>query len=129
MSFAQLTPHSLCFRHTEKQKLGFVPPRDLGKYSPLIKSQSMTSIQKNRGKEEALSPLHQTKTRSKVQRTQSVPTQTKASRRFHKQSSIERVVDSQDSNPQHYDSSLCNGGSHKASQVSRVLERFAQLLY
>ncbi|XP_039192376.1 RAS protein activator like-3 [Crotalus tigris] len=103
-------------RHTEKQKLGFVPPRDLGKYSPLIKSQSMTSIQKNRGKEEALIPLHQTKTRSKVQRTQSVPTQTKASRHLHKQSSIEHMVDNQDSSPQPYDSYLCNGGSHKASQ-------------
>ncbi|KAG8130065.1 hypothetical protein E2320_016680 [Naja naja] len=90
--------------------------------SPLIKSQSMTSIQKNRGKEEALAPLHQTKNRSKVQRTQSVPTQTKASRRLHKQSSIERVVDSQDSNPQPYDSSLCNGGSHKASQYARQME-------
>ncbi|XP_058027742.1 RAS protein activator like-3 [Ahaetulla prasina] len=103
-------------RHTEKQKVEFVPPRDLDKYSPLIKSQSMTSIQKNKGKEEALTPLYQTKTRSKVQRTQSVPTQTKASRRLHKQSSIERVVDSQDSNPQPYDFSLCNGGSSKASQ-------------
>ncbi|KAM3845247.1 RAS protein activator like-3 isoform 6-T7 [Vipera latastei] len=103
-------------RHTEKEKLGFVPPRDLGKYSPLIKSQSMTSIQKNRGKEEALIPLHQTKTRRKVQRTQSVPTHPKASRHLHKQSSIEHVVDNQDSSPQPYDSSLCNGGGHKASQ-------------
>ncbi|XP_013923754.1 PREDICTED: RAS protein activator like-3-like [Thamnophis sirtalis] len=103
-------------RDAEKQKLGFVPPRDLAKYSPLIKSQSMTSIQKNRGKEDALTPLHPTKSRSKVQRTQSVPTQSKASRRLRKQRSIGRVDDCQDSNPQPYDSSLCNAGSHTASQ-------------
>ncbi|KAM6471665.1 RAS protein activator like-3 isoform 1-T1 [Liasis olivaceus] len=108
-------------RHTEKQKLGFVPPRDLSKYSPLIKSQSMTSIQKNRGKEELLTPLHQTKNRSKVQRTQSVPTQSKASRRLRKQNSTERVADKKDSSPQPYDSSLYNGDNNKASQRGSML--------
>ncbi|KAH0628622.1 hypothetical protein JD844_009981 [Phrynosoma platyrhinos] len=81
-------------RQAEDQKPGFVPPRDLGKHSPLIKSQSMTSIQKGQRKEEPLAPLHQAKARSKVQRTQSVPTQSKGARRLHKQGSMERMVES-----------------------------------
>ncbi|XP_063150537.1 RAS protein activator like-3 [Candoia aspera] len=108
-----LGPH-MQERHSEKEKLGFVPPRDLDKYSPLIKSQSMTSIQKNRGKDEP--PLHQTKTRSKVQRTQSVPAQSKASRRLPKQDSAERVAENQDRSPRPYDSSLYNGDINKASR-------------
>ncbi|XP_042303663.1 RAS protein activator like-3 [Sceloporus undulatus] len=78
----------------ENQKPGFVPPRDLGKHNPLIKSQSMTSIQKGPRKDEPLAPLHQAKARSKVQRTQSVPTQNKGARRLHKQSSTEHMVES-----------------------------------
>ncbi|XP_062975078.1 RAS protein activator like-3 [Elgaria multicarinata webbii] len=87
-------------RQSENQKPGFVPPRELDKHSPLIKSQSMTSIQKGRGKDEPLAPLQSAKTRSKVHRTQSVPTQSKAARRLHKQSSTEHVADSQESSPQ-----------------------------
>ncbi|XP_061438627.1 RAS protein activator like-3 isoform X2 [Rhineura floridana] len=86
-------------RQTESQKPGFVPPRELGKHSPLIKSQSMTSIQKGRAKEEPLAPVQPAKTRSKVQRTQSVPTQSKAARHLEKQSSTQHVAKSQDSSP------------------------------
>ncbi|XP_054859245.1 RAS protein activator like-3 [Eublepharis macularius] len=75
-------------RGTENQKPGFVPPRELGKHNPLIKSHSMTNIQKARGKEEPLAPSPQTKT-SKVHRTQSVPTQSKAARHLRKPGSSE----------------------------------------
>nr|XP_060619519.1 RAS protein activator like-3 isoform X1 [Anolis sagrei ordinatus] len=81
-------------RQAENQKPGFVPPRELDKHSPLIKSQSMTSIQKGQRKEEPLPPVQPPKARSKVQRTQSVPTQTKGGRRLQKQNSMEHVADS-----------------------------------
>ncbi|KAH1176522.1 RAS protein activator like-3 isoform X1 [Mauremys mutica] len=83
------------------EKPGFLPPRELSKYSPLIKSHSMTNIQKGRGKEDEqhlqqlpASP-RQAWERRKVQRTQSVPAQSKAGRRLQKQSSMEHVVESQ----------------------------------
>ncbi|CAM5116817.1 unnamed protein product [Natator depressus] len=83
------------------EKPGFLPPRELSKHSPLIKSHSMTNIQKGRGKEDEQhlqqlpsSPL-QAWERKKVQRTQSVPAQSKAGRRLQKQSSMEHLVESQ----------------------------------
>ncbi|XP_067400691.1 RAS protein activator like-3 isoform X2 [Emydura macquarii macquarii] len=85
----------------DREKPGFLPPRELSKHSPLIKSHSMTNIQKGRGKEDErhvqqlpASP-RQAWERRKVQRTQSVPAQSKAGRRLQKQSSMEHVVESQ----------------------------------
>uniref|UniRef100_A0A670KH35 RAS protein activator like 3 n=3 Tax=Podarcis muralis TaxID=64176 RepID=A0A670KH35_PODMU len=112
-------------RQAENQKPGFVPPRELGKHSPLIKSQSMTSIQKGRGKEEPLAPLHPVRTRTKVQRTQSVPTQNKAARRLQKQRSTEHVAESRESSPR-----LCTSYPHggiKASQGYPKLHPSASL--
>ncbi|KAJ6657646.1 hypothetical protein lerEdw1_002147 [Lerista edwardsae] len=124
----QLGP-SMMERQTEKLKLGFLPPRELGKHSPLIKSHSMTSIQKGRGKEEPVVPLHPAKTRSKVHRTQSVPTQGKVARRLPKQSSTENVAEHQDGSPQ---PGIANpygggGGNSKASQGSSKLHPSASL--
>ncbi|KAF7235678.1 RAS protein activator like-3, partial [Varanus komodoensis] len=113
-------------RQTENEKPGFVPPRELDKHSPLIKSQSMISIQKGRGKEESLTPLQPAKARSKVQRTQSVPTQNKAARRLHKQSSTEHVASRQESSPQRCTSHEY-GGSSKVSQGSSNLHPSASL--
>ncbi|KAJ7316628.1 hypothetical protein JRQ81_002790 [Phrynocephalus forsythii] len=110
-------------RQTENQKPGFLPPRDLGKHSPLIKTQSMTSVQKGRGKEEPLAPLHPAKTRSKVQRTQSVPTQNKAARHLPKQSSTEHVADCR---PEPGTSFPYNG-DRRASQGCSNLLPFASL--
>uniref|UniRef100_A0A6J0TIB3 RAS protein activator like-3 isoform X1 n=1 Tax=Pogona vitticeps TaxID=103695 RepID=A0A6J0TIB3_9SAUR len=110
-------------RQTENQKPGFVPPRELDKHSPLIKSQSMTSIQKGRGKEEPLAPLHPVKTRSKVHRTQSVPTQSKAARRLQKQRSTEHVMDSKPEPG----TSFPDGGDSRASQGCSNLRPFASL--
>lgn len=94
-----------------------MPPRELGKHSPLIKSHSMTSIQKSRGKEEPVVLVHPAKIRSKVQRTQSVPTQSKGARRLHKQSSTEHVADHRDSSPRPGISNSYGGGNSKSSQV------------
>ncbi|XP_041333689.1 RAS protein activator like-3, partial [Pyrgilauda ruficollis] len=79
---------------SEPPKPGFVPPRDLGKHSPLIKSQSLTSVRRLRGgREEGTAtgtdpepspepspvPLPvPARRRRNVQRTQSVPAQGKA---------------------------------------------------
>ncbi|XP_014117413.1 PREDICTED: RAS protein activator like-3 [Pseudopodoces humilis] len=82
---------------SEPPKPGFVPPRDLGKHSPLIKSQSLTSVRRVRGREEGTEPEPSPEPppepspvpvpapvplrhRRNVQRTQSVPAQGKASR-------------------------------------------------
>nr|XP_006112848.1 RAS protein activator like-3 [Pelodiscus sinensis] len=82
------------------EKPGFLPPRELSKHSPLIKSHSMTNIQKGRGKDDErhlqqlpASPRQAWESR-KVQRTQSVPAQSKAGRRLQKQSSMEHVAES-----------------------------------
>ncbi|KAM4880196.1 RAS protein activator like-3 [Sylvia borin] len=74
-------------------KPGFVPPRDLAKHSPLIKSQSLTSVRRVRGHEEVTVTGTDTepspeatpvpppaRPRRSVQRTQSVPSQPKATR-------------------------------------------------
>ncbi|XP_068853936.1 RAS protein activator like-3 isoform X2 [Aphelocoma coerulescens] len=83
---------------SEPPKPGFVPPRDLGKHSPLIKSQSLTSVRRVRGRDEGKgtgtepepspepSPIPvptpvPARQRRNVQRTQSVPAQGKAARR------------------------------------------------
>ncbi|KYO48372.1 RAS protein activator like-3 [Alligator mississippiensis] len=77
------------------EKPGFVPPRELSKHSPLIKSPSLSSIQKGRGQEEeATVLLRPPRDRHHVQRTQSVPAQSKATRRPRKQSSLEHVAES-----------------------------------
>ncbi|XP_074836176.1 RAS protein activator like-3 [Carettochelys insculpta] len=84
----------------DSEKPGFLPPRELSKHCPVIKSHSMTNIQKGRGKEEKRHPpqlpssAHQGCDRRKVQRTQSVPAQSKAGRRLQKQSSMEHVTES-----------------------------------
>ncbi|XP_068277861.1 RAS protein activator like-3 [Nyctibius grandis] len=86
----------------ESFKPGFVPPRDLSKHSPLIKSQSLISIRRVRGREDGPEPEPSptpvpspppTRERRNVQRTQSVPAQSKAARRLPKQSSAEHVVE------------------------------------
>ncbi|XP_014815584.1 PREDICTED: RAS protein activator like-3 [Calidris pugnax] len=87
------------YRPAESFKPGFVPPRDLSKHSPLIKSQSLISIRRVRGREEGPepspapvpSPPPSSRERRNVQRTQSVPAQNKATRRLRKQSSVEHV--------------------------------------
>lgn len=85
---------SLCYRPAA-EKPGFVPPRELSKHSPLIKSPSLSSIQKGRGQEEeATVLLRPPRDRHHVQRTQSVPAQSKATRRPRKQSSLEHVAES-----------------------------------
>ncbi|XP_056365934.1 RAS protein activator like-3 [Oenanthe melanoleuca] len=79
-------------------KPGFVPPRDLGKHSPLIKSQSLTSVRRLRGGHDEVTvtatatdpePSPEptpapapapTRQRRHVQRTQSVPALPKAPR-------------------------------------------------
>uniref|UniRef100_A0A8B9E3X4 RAS protein activator like 3 n=1 Tax=Anser cygnoides TaxID=8845 RepID=A0A8B9E3X4_ANSCY len=86
----------------ESHKPGFVPPRDLSKHSPLIKSQSLISIRRVRSREDgteaeparAPSP-RPSRERRNVQRTQSVPAQNKAGRRMRKQSSAEHVAEPQ----------------------------------
>ncbi|XP_035427777.1 RAS protein activator like-3 isoform X11 [Cygnus atratus] len=86
----------------ESHKPGFVPPRDLSKHSPLIKSQSLISIRRVRSREDgteveparAPSP-RPSRERRNVQRTQSVPAQNKAGRRVRKQSSAEHVAEPQ----------------------------------
>ncbi|XP_065610032.1 RAS protein activator like-3 isoform X1 [Cyrtonyx montezumae] len=87
-------------RSPESFKPGFVPPRDLSKHSPLIKSQSLISIRRVRSHEDGtdveLTPVPEplprsSRERRNVQRTQSVPAQSKAARRLRKQSSVEHV--------------------------------------
>ncbi|KAM6188679.1 RAS protein activator like-3 [Sarcoramphus papa] len=86
----------------ESFKPGFVPPRDLSKHSPLIKSQSLISIRRVRGREDGPEPEPTpapvpapppSRERRNVQRTQSVPAQSKAARRLRKQSSAEHVAE------------------------------------
>lgn len=86
----------------ESFKPGFVPPRDLSKHSPLIKSQSLISIRRVRGREDGPEPEPSpapvpspppNRERRNVQRTQSVPAQSKATRRLRKQSSAEHVAE------------------------------------
>ncbi|KAM6037603.1 RAS protein activator like-3 isoform 1-T1 [Theristicus caerulescens] len=106
------------YRPAESFKPGFVPPRDLSKHSPLIKSQSLISIRRVRGREDgpepepAPAPLPSpppSRDRRNVQRTQSVPAQSKAARRLRKQSSAEHVAE-----PPVED----NAGSHVARDAS-----------
>uniref|UniRef100_A0A8D0G393 RAS protein activator like 3 n=1 Tax=Sphenodon punctatus TaxID=8508 RepID=A0A8D0G393_SPHPU len=74
----------------EAEKPGFVPPRELSKHTPLIKSHSMTNIQKGRGREpEPLPSTPPAQARTLVQRTQSVPAQSKGARRLLKQGSMD----------------------------------------
>uniref|UniRef100_A0A8D0G011 RAS protein activator like 3 n=1 Tax=Sphenodon punctatus TaxID=8508 RepID=A0A8D0G011_SPHPU len=83
-----LLPFCLCSREAEKP--GFVPPRELSKHTPLIKSHSMTNIQKGRGREpEPLPSTPPAQARTLVQRTQSVPAQSKGARRLLKQGSMD----------------------------------------
>ncbi|KAL8164623.1 UNVERIFIED_CONTAM: hypothetical protein K2H54_054350 [Gekko kuhli] len=114
----QLGPSAEKQRGTDHQKPGFVPPRELGKHNPLIKSHSMNNIQKVRGKEEPLAPSPRTRT-SKVQRTQSVPTHGKAARHMRKQGSTEQVAKGQDGGPEHGTSHPCGGSGSSGSQASR----------
>ncbi|KAM9264028.1 RAS protein activator like-3 [Morus bassanus] len=90
------------YRPAESFKPGFVPPRDLSKHSPLIKSQSLISIRRVRGREDGPEPEPSpapvpspppSRERRNVQRTQSVPAQSKAARRLRKQSSAEHVAE------------------------------------
>ncbi|XP_027564595.1 RAS protein activator like-3-like, partial [Neopelma chrysocephalum] len=85
---------------SEPFKPGFVPPRDLSKHSPLIKSQSLTSVRRVRGREDGTEPEPEPspapvpspvpgRERRNVQRTQSVPAQAKAPRRPRHQGSTE----------------------------------------
>ncbi|XP_032060906.1 RAS protein activator like-3 [Aythya fuligula] len=94
----------------ESHKPGFVPPRDLSKHSPLIKSQSLVSIRRVRSREDgtdaepgrAPSPSPSPRPgreRRNVQRTQSVPAQNKAARRLRKQGSAEQVAGTQGEEP------------------------------
>ncbi|KAM6038309.1 RAS protein activator like-3 [Chlamydotis macqueenii] len=89
-------------RPAESFKPGFVPPRDLRKHSPLIKSQSLTSIRRARGREDGPEPEPSlppapspppSRERRNVQRTQSVPAQSKAARHPRKQSSAEHMAE------------------------------------
>lgn len=89
-------------RSSESFKPGFVPPWDLSKHSPLIKSQSLISIRRVRSREDGTdaepTPVpvpspRSSRERRNVQRTQSVPAQNKAARRLRKQSSVEHVVE------------------------------------
>ncbi|XP_019467397.1 RAS protein activator like-3 isoform X3 [Meleagris gallopavo] len=93
---------SITERSSESFKPGFVPPRDLSKHSPLIKSQSLISIRRVRSREDGTdveaTPVpvpspRSSRERRNVQRTQSVPAQNKAARRLRKQSSVEHVVE------------------------------------
>ncbi|XP_031464756.1 RAS protein activator like-3 isoform X2 [Phasianus colchicus] len=93
---------SITERSSESFKPGFVPPRELSKHSPLIKSQSLISIRRARSREDGteveLAPVpvpspRSSRERRNVQRTQSVPAQNKAARRLRKQSSVEHVVE------------------------------------
>ncbi|XP_069737660.1 RAS protein activator like-3 [Phaenicophaeus curvirostris] len=82
----------------ESFKPGFVPPRDLSKHSPLLKSQSLTSIRRGRGREDGAEPEPPpspppSRERRNVQRTQSVPAQSKASRRLPQPGSAEHAAD------------------------------------
>ncbi|XP_064355399.1 RAS protein activator like-3 [Dromaius novaehollandiae] len=86
----------------ESSKPGFVLPRDLSKHSPLIKSQSLISIRRVRSREDGPEPEPEpapepsprpARERRNVQRTQSVPAQSKAARRLRKQSSVEHVAE------------------------------------
>ncbi|KAK4805913.1 hypothetical protein QYF61_021477 [Mycteria americana] len=86
----------------ESFKPGFVPPRELSKHSPLIKSQSLISVRRVRGREDgperepSPAPVPSpppSRERRNVQRTQSVPAQSKAARRLRKQSSAEHVAE------------------------------------
>ncbi|XP_049666317.1 RAS protein activator like-3 isoform X2 [Accipiter gentilis] len=90
------------YRPAESFKPGFVPPRDLSKHSPLIKSQSLISIRRVRGREDGPEPEPapapvpsppSSRERRNVQRTQSVPAQSKATRRLRKQTSAEHVAE------------------------------------
>ncbi|XP_029887371.1 RAS protein activator like-3 isoform X1 [Aquila chrysaetos chrysaetos] len=90
------------YRPAESFKPGFVPPRDLSKHSPLIKSQSLISIRRVRGREDGPEPEPSpapvpsppsSRERRNVQRTQSVPAQSKAARRLRKQTSAEHVAE------------------------------------
>ncbi|KAM9514198.1 RAS protein activator like-3 [Guaruba guarouba] len=88
-------------RPAESFKPGFVPPRDLGKHSPLIKSQSLLSIRRVRGREEGPDPEPAPapapvpaavlgRERRNVQRTQSVPARSSGARR-HQSSAQHRA--------------------------------------
>ncbi|KAM6394810.1 RAS protein activator like-3 [Rhynochetos jubatus] len=90
------------YRPADSFKPGFVPPRDLSKHSPLIKSQSLISIRRARGREDGPEPEPSpapvpspppSRERRNVHRTQSVPAQSKAARRLRKQSSAEHVAE------------------------------------
>ncbi|XP_069653666.1 RAS protein activator like-3 [Haliaeetus albicilla] len=90
------------YRPADSFKPGFVPPRDLSKHSPLIKSQSLISIRRVRGREDGPEPEPapapvpsppSSRERRNVQRTQSVPAQSKAARRLRKQASAEHVAE------------------------------------
>ncbi|XP_015260867.1 PREDICTED: RAS protein activator like-3 [Gekko japonicus] len=116
----QLGPIAEDKRGAEHQKPGFVPPRELGKHNPLIKSHSMNNIQKVRGKEEPTAPSPRTRT-SKVQRTQSVPTHSKAARHMRKQGSTEQVAKGREGGPWHGTSHPCGGSGSSSSQASRVI--------
>lgn len=96
------TPASARYSPAESFKPGFVPPRDLSKHSPLIKSQSLISIRRVRGREDGPEPEPapapvpsppSSRERRNVQRTQSVPAQSKAARRLRKQTSAEHVAE------------------------------------
>ncbi|KAM6233200.1 RAS protein activator like-3 [Porphyrio hochstetteri] len=86
----------------ENIKPGFIPPRDLSKHSPLIKSQSLTSIRRGRGREDGPEPAPpmmvpppssppSQRERRNIHRTQSVPAQSKATRRLRPQGSAENL--------------------------------------
>ncbi|XP_065511032.1 RAS protein activator like-3 isoform X2 [Caloenas nicobarica] len=80
----------------ESSKPGFVPPRDLSKLSPLVKSQSLTSVRRARAREDAPEPdpsLSPSRERRHVQRTQSVPAQSKTARRPRQQSGAEHAAE------------------------------------
>ncbi|XP_033927846.1 RAS protein activator like-3 [Melopsittacus undulatus] len=92
-------------RPAESFKPGFVPPRALAKHSPLIKSQSLLSIRRVRGREEGpdpepapapvpapapAAPAVPSRERRNVQRTQSVPARSCGARR-HQSSAQHRA--------------------------------------
>ncbi|XP_057285547.1 RAS protein activator like-3 isoform X2 [Pezoporus wallicus] len=88
-------------RPAESFKPGFVPPRDLSKHSPLIKSQSLLSIRRGRGREDGPDPEPAPapapasaavpgRERRNVQRTQSVPARSSGARR-HQSSAQHRA--------------------------------------
>ncbi|XP_029441226.1 RAS protein activator like-3 [Rhinatrema bivittatum] len=113
----------------EQEKPGFLAPRDLRKHSPLVtKSQSMISIQKQKEREEErcmrqLLRSHSLAREGKhVQRTQSVPAQSKAHRaRKHRSSEhLPGPLEEEGARPDRRHSTLRAAGERSAQMRARL---------